>query len=51
MVERENNGKQNDVLRQVQELFCLRDLVESSNPRSDPETAKQPFLSKSHLKR
>ena len=32
-------------------LFCLRELVTSSNPRSDPETAKKPFFSKSHLKR
>ena len=34
-----------------QELFCLRDLVTSSNPTSDLETAKKPFFSKSHLKR
>ena len=44
-------GKENDVLTQVQELFCLRELVKSSNPRSDPETAKKPFFLKSHLKR
>ena len=34
-------GKENDVLTQVQELFCLRKLVTSSNPGSDPETAKK----------
>ena len=39
-------GKGNDVLRQVQELFCLRELVTSSYPRSDPETAKKPFFLK-----
>ena len=44
-------GNENDVLTQVQELFCLRELVTSSNPRFDPETAKKPFFSKSHLKR
>ena len=43
-------GKENDVLTQVQELFCLRELVKSSNPRSDPETAKKPFFLKRHLK-
>ena len=37
-------AKENDVLTQVQELFCLREqLVTSSNPRSDPETAKGHF--------
>ena len=45
-------GKKNDVLKQVQELFCLRELVKSSSPspRSDPETAKKPFFLKSHLR-
>ena len=36
-------GKENNVMIQVQELFCLRELVTSSYPRSDPETAKKPF--------
>ena len=35
---------------QAQELFCLRELVVSSNPRSEPETAKTSLSSffKSH---
>ena len=37
-------GKEKDVLKQVQELFFLRELVVSSNPRSEPVTAKKPFL-------
>ena len=37
-------------LKQAQELFCLRELVVSSNPRSEPETAKMPFFLKSHSK-
>ena len=44
-------SKENDVLTQVQELFCLRGLVTSSNTRSDPETSKKPFFSEIHLKR
>ena len=34
-----------------QELFCLRELVVSSNPRSVPEATKKPFFFKNHLKR
>ena len=33
-------GKEQVALKQAQELFCLRELVVSSNPRSEPETAK-----------
>ena len=48
-------AKENDVLKQAQELFCLRELVVtqlvSSNPRSVPEIAKKPFFLKSHLKK
>ena len=46
-------GKEKDVLKQAQELFCLRELVVtvSSNPRSEPEKAKKLFFLKSHLKR
>ena len=44
-------AKENDVLKQAQELFCLRELVVSSNPRSVPEIAQKPFFLKSHLKK
>ena len=44
-------GKETDVLKQAQELSCLRELVVSSNPRTEPEIAKKPFILKSHLKR
>ena len=40
-----------DVLRQIQELCCLRVFVVSSDPRSAPKTAKKPFFLKSHLSR
>ena len=38
------------VLKQAQELYCLTELVVSSNPRSEAQTAKEPFFLKSHLK-
>ena len=44
-------SKEQVELKQAQELFCLRELVVSSNPRSEPETAKMPFFLKSHSKR
>ena len=44
-------GKEQVELKQAQELFCLRELVVSSNPRSEPETAKMPFFLKFHSKR
>ena len=46
-------GKEQVALKQAQELFCLKKLVVSSNPRFEPETAnlKKPFFLKSHLKR
>ena len=46
-------GKEQVELKQDQELFCFRDLVVSSNPRSDPEseTPKTPFFLNSCLKR
>ena len=34
-------GKGRGVLKQAKELFCLRELSVSSNPRSEPETAWQ----------
>ena len=43
-------GKEQVELKQAQELFCLRELVVSTNPRSEPETAKIPFFLKSHSK-
>ena len=44
-------GKEQVELKQAQELFCLRELVVSSNPRSEPETAKMLFFLKNHSKR
>ena len=46
-------GKENNVLTQVQQQFCLMDLVTSSNSGSDPETArlKNGFGAKSHFSR
>ena len=44
-------GKEYVALKQVQELFCLRKLVVSSNPRFEPKKAKTPFFLKSHSKR
>ena len=34
-------GKRKGVLRQVQELLCLRELVVSSDPKSEREIAKR----------
>ena len=34
------HGKEKDVLRQIQELFCFREFVVSSDQRSAPKTAK-----------
>ena len=45
------HGEEKDVLRQIQELYCLREFVVSSDPRSAPKTAKKPFFLKSHLSR
>ena len=44
-------GKEQVELKQAQGLSCLRELVVSSNPRSEPETAKIPLFLKSHSKR
>ena len=47
-------GKEQVSLKQAQELFCLREVVVSSNhhdPRSEPEAAKKPLFLKSHSKR
>ena len=44
-------GKEQVELKQAQELFCLRELVVSSNPRSELGTAKMPFFLKSQSKR
>ena len=46
-----DTGQEEDVLKQAKELFCLRKIVVSSNPRSESETAKKPFFLKGHLKR
>ena len=43
--------KEKDVLRQIQELFCVREFAVISNRRSAPQTAKKPFFLKSHLTR
>ena len=43
------NLQQQGTLRQVQELFCLKKLVVSFDPRSEQETAKKPVFCKSHL--
>ena len=40
-------GKERVELKQDQELFCPTELVVSSNPRSERETAKMPFFLKS----
>ena len=34
-------GKQRNVMSQIQELLCFRAIVVSSDPRSEPETAKK----------
>ena len=44
-------GKEKDVLLQIQELFCIREFVVSFDLRSAPQTAKKPFFLKSHLTR
>ena len=33
------HGEKKDVLRQIQELYCLREFVVSSDPGSAPKTA------------
>ena len=43
--------RRNDILKQQQELFCIRDLVVSSSLWCVPETAKKPFFFKIHSKR
>ena len=45
------HGEEKDVLRQIQELYCLREFVVSFDPRSGPKAAKKPFLLKSNLSR
>ena len=45
------NSYMNSGVPRFQMLFCLRELVKSSNPRSDPETVKKPFFLKIHLKK
>ena len=45
------HSKEKDELRQIQELFCLREFIVSSDPRSAPPTAKKPFFLKNHLTR
>ena len=46
------HGKEKDVLRQIQELFCLREFVVLiSDLRFAPQTASKPFILKSHLTR
>ena len=37
------HGEEKDVLRQVQEFYCLREFVVSSDPRSAPKTTKSHF--------
>ena len=44
------HGEEKDKLGQIQELYCLREFVVSSDPRSAPKTAKKSFFSKSHVK-
>ena len=45
------HAEEKDVLKQIQELYNLREFVVSSDPRSAPQTAtgKKPFFLKSHL--
>ena len=43
--------KEKYVLWQIQQLFCPRDLLVSSDPRSAPPAAKKPFFLKSHMTR
>ena len=45
------HGENKDVLRQIQELYCLREFVVSSDPKSALQTAMKPFFLKSHLPR
>ena len=44
-------GKEKHVLREIKELFCFREFVVSSDPRSALQTAKKPFFlpRKGHL--
>ena len=44
-------SKEKDVVKQAEGLFCLKELIVSSTPRSEPETAKKPFFLKIHSKR
>ena len=44
------HGEEKDKLGQIQELYCLREFVVSSDPRSAPKTAKKSFFLKSHVK-
>ena len=41
------HGKEKDVWRQIQELFCIREFAVSSDPRSAPQP-KAIFLEESH---
>ena len=43
------HSKEKDELLQIQELFCLREFIVSSDPRCAPPTAKKPFFLKDHL--
>ena len=45
------HGEEKDVLRQFQELYCLREFAMTSDPRSAPQAAKKSFFLKSHLSR
>ena len=40
------HGKEKDFLKQIQELFCLREFVVSYDPGSAPQTAKKSFFLK-----
>ena len=50
LLELRDGYRPREVLKQAQDLFCLRELVVSSNSRSEPKTARKPFFLKSHLK-
>ena len=49
------HGEEKDALRQIKELYCLREFAVTSNPRSapqfGPQQAKKPFFLKSLLSR
>ena len=38
------HGKKKDVLRQIQEVFCLIQFIVSSIPRSAPQRAQKPVF-------